>query len=393
MSEPENQIIMYGTPQCADCKRAKEFFESAGISYVYKDAEDPEIAKEMLSLNGGKNITPTIIYGDKILLEPSNEELSSTFAAHEEPDKQSKLWDVVMVGAGPASLSAAIYTSREDLSTLIIEKGVIGGLAAITDQIDNYPGFRDGVTGMELSEQMFEQAKRFGAEIELAEVETIEQADGYKIVKTKFGDFKARAVLVATGSDYRKIGVEGEDTYYGRGVHYCATCDGAFYRDKKLVIVGGGNSAAQEALFLTRFASSIEILVRSEWRASDVLIKEVEAHEKITVHTQTTTDKIVGEDNKVVGVIGTNKATNEQKTFTADGVFVFVGLDPNTGFIKDLVDLDEQGLIQTDSGLMTSMNGVFCAGDVRSGATLQIASASGEGATAALKIRHFLEDK
>ena len=185
----------------------------------------------------------------------------------------------------------------------------------------------------------------------------------------------------------------GEQEYYARGVHYCATCDGAFYRDKKLVVVGGGNSAAQESLFLMRFASHIDMLVRSTLKASDVLIKELEKHkDKITIRLGVTTDEIVGQDGKVTKVIGTDSKSGQKVEFPTDGVFVFVGLKPNTDFLKDTdIELDERGFIKTDEHLMTKMRGVFAAGDVRSGATLQIASASGEGATAALMIREYLD--
>ena len=310
-------------------------------------------------------------------------------------DTDKKIHDVVMIGAGPAALSAAIYTTREDIETVLFEKGVPGGLAAITDWVDNYPGFPEGVQGLELADKLRMQAERFGAVIELGEVLSIQDEGALKKLETTDGDVYARAVLIATGSDYKKIGVPGEAEYYGRGVHYCATCDGAFYRDKRLVVVGGGNSAVQEALFLTRFTTHIDLLVRSELRASDILIKELEKNsDKITVHLQTVTDEIVGKDNKVVQVIGTNKTSNEKVTFETDGVFVFVGLDPNSKFLKDsAIELDEIGLVLSDKNLQTTMPGVFVAGDIRSGATMQIASATGEGATAALKIREYLEHK
>ncbi len=304
-----------------------------------------------------------------------------------------KTIDVVMIGAGPASLSASIYTTREDIKTVLYEKGVIGGLAAITDWVDNYPGFPKGIAGLDLAEDLRQQAERFGAEIRLGEVFRISlNKDGTKTLATTDGDITAKVVLIATGSDYKKLGIPGEQEYYGRGVHYCATCDGAFYRDKPLVVVGGGNSAVQEALFLTRFASKIDMLIRSELRASDVLIKELKANPKITVHTGTTTDEIIAQDNKVIKVVG-SKAGKKQE-FPTDGVFVFIGLLPNTGFLKDSdIKLDDIGLIVTDQHLQTSMKGVFSAGDVRSGATMQIASAVGEGATAALRIREYLEGK
>ena len=310
-------------------------------------------------------------------------------------DSSLETHDLVIVGAGPAALTAAIYTTREDVDTILYEKGVIGGLAAITDWVDNYPGFPEGIAGLELAEGLRKQAERFGADIRLGEVSEIIDEGEYKRLVTTDGDVRAKAVLIATGSDYKKLGIPGELEYYGRGVHYCATCDGAFYRDKRLVVVGGGNSAIQEAIFLTRFATKIDVLVRGEsLRASEVLQHELDKFkDKITVHFNTTTDVIVGSDNKVTHVLGTDKTSGRQARFDTDGVFVFIGLDPNTGFLKGSdIELDEIGMIKTDSSLQTSMQGVFAAGDVRSGATMQIASATGEGATAALAIRKHIEE-
>lgn len=306
--------------------------------------------------------------------------------------EDTKVHELVIVGAGPSALAAAVYTTREDIETVLYEKGVPGGLAAVTDWVDNYPGFAKGISGLDLAEQLRQQAERFGAQIRLGEVTSVSDAGDHRVLETTDGPVKARAVLIATGTDYKKIGVPGEEEFYARGVHYCATCDGAFYRDKRLVVVGGGNSAVQEALFLTRFASHIDLLVRSTLKASDVLVQELEKHPKITVHLNTTTDAIVGENNKVTKVIGTKD--NQKVEFPTDGVFVFVGLKPNTQFLqKSEVRLDEIGFVIAEQGLKTSMPGVFACGDVRSGATMQIASAVGEGATAALRIREFLESK
>ncbi|EDK72240.1 FAD-dependent pyridine nucleotide-disulphide oxidoreductase [candidate division TM7 genomosp. GTL1] len=308
---------------------------------------------------------------------------------------EDTLHDVVMIGAGPSALAAAVYTTREDIETVLYEKGAIGGLAAVTDKVDNYPGFPEGIEGLKLAEQLQAQAERFGAEIRFGEVTGIEAEGDHKIVSTSDGSIKARAVLIATGSDYKKIGVPGEKEFYARGVHYCATCDGAFYRDKRLVVVGGGNSAIQEAMFLTRFAAHIDILVRSTIKASNILQHDLETFiqsGKITVHLGTQTKEIVGENNKVMKVVG--EQGGKLVDFETDGVFVFVGLLPNTGFLKHTaVELDPTGFIKTDSHLMTSMRGVFASGDVRSGATMQIASAVGEGATAALSIRELLEGR
>lgn len=307
-------------------------------------------------------------------------------------DITKEIYDVIMIGAGPTSLAAAVYTSREDISTLIFEKGIIGGLAAITDKIDNYPGFEEGIEGMELADKLQKQAERFGAKIELGEIQSVKKEGDLFHLTTTSGDMKAKTILIGTGSEWKKLGIPGEEEYYGRGVHNCATCDGAFYRDKKLVVVGGGNSSAQEALFLTKFASHIDILIRGDrWKASDVLISEVEKNDKITVHFNTTTDEIVGSDGKVTGVKIT-KDGNESVLET-DGVFVFIGLRPVTYFLEGSgVEMDEFGFVKTDQKLMTNIPGIFCAGDVRSGATMQIASAVGEGAASALSIREYLEN-
>lgn len=311
-------------------------------------------------------------------------------------EADTKLHDLIMVGAGPSALSAAVYTTREDIDTVLIEKGAIGGLAATTDLVDNYPGFAEGIEGLKLAEQLQAQAERFGADIRYGDVTGIEEAGDHKVVKTDMGDLRARAVLIATGSDYKKLGIPGEAEYYARGVHYCATCDGAFYRDKKLVVVGGGNSAIQEAMYLTRFATHIDLLVRSTIKASEILQRDLQKYVdqgKITIHLGVTTEAIVAQDGKLVNMVKATK-DGEPITFDVDGVFIFIGLLPNTAFLKGTaVELDELGFIKSGPDLQTTMPGVFVSGDVHSGATMQIASAVGEGATAALKIREFLDGK
>jgi thioredoxin reductase (NADPH) len=307
----------------------------------------------------------------------------------------SEVRDVIMIGAGPSALAAAVYTTREDIDTVLYEKGVIGGLAAITDQVDNYPGFPDGIEGLKLAGQLEKQAERFGAHIDFGDVSAIREEDGVKVVTVDGADVRAHTVLIATGSDYNKLGISGEAEYYGRGVHYCATCDGAFYRDKRLVVVGGGNSAVQEALFLTRYTTHIDLLVRSTVKASEVLQRDLEAQVAagtITVHLNTTPSEIVTVDGRVTSVSATKDGAATE--FVTDGVFIFVGLKPNTQFLAGSgIELDEQGLVKTNAHLETNVSGVFASGDVRSGATMQIASAVGEGATAALSIREYLDEK
>ena len=302
---------------------------------------------------------------------------------------------LAIIGAGPSALAAAIYTTREDIPTVLYEKGVVGGLAAITDKVENYPGFPSGVEGMILANQFQSQAERFGADIEFGEVSSVKKLNNAIEIIVDNKPILADAVLIATGSSYKKTGMPGEDDFYGKGVHYCATCDGAFYRDKKIAVIGGGNSAIQEAIFLTRFASHIDLLVRSKIRASDVLQKELKKYideGKITVHLKTTPQKILSLEGKINGIEINQE--DDIKQLELEGVFVFIGLNPNTEFLQGSgIELDEQGLIKTNSRLETNIPGIFASGDVRSGSTMQIASAVGEGASAALSIREYLESQ
>lgn len=303
--------------------------------------------------------------------------------------------DVIIIGAGPSALTASIYLTREDISTTLYEKGAIGGMAAITDQIDNYPGFSSGITGMDLSNELQKQAERFGADIQYGEVSGLKRAGDDIEVIVDGKTVVAKSVLIATGSNHRMLDIPGEAELYGRGVHYCATCDGAFYRDKRLVVVGGGNSAVQEAIYLTRYATHIDMLVRSKLRASDILQKDLQKYVdegKITLHIGASSDEVVIKDDKFVGVKSTKDGI--QTVIEGDGLFVFIGLIPNTGFLeRGEVELDLGGHIVTSNRLHTTIPGVFASGDVRSGATMQIASAVGEGAEAALMIREYLQEK
>ena len=309
-------------------------------------------------------------------------------------NKMTEAIDTIMIGAGPSALAAAVYTTREDIKTDLYEKAVVGGLAAITDQIDNYPGFPEGISGMQLASDLEKQVKRFGANIKYGDVKSISRKDNQIVLNIDGKDVLAKTVLIATGSDYNKIGIPGEAEYYGRGVHYCATCDGAFYRDQDLIVVGGGNSAIQEAIFLTRFAKKIDLLVRSKIKASEVLQKDLQKYidsGQIVVHLETIPTEILGDEKGVYKVLA--KGLTGENEIITNGVFVFIGLKPNTQFLQGSgVELDEVGLVKTNKNLETNIPGIFASGDVRSGATMQIASAVGEGATAALSIRHYLEN-
>jgi len=303
-----------------------------------------------------------------------------------------KIQDLIIVGGGPSALAAAIYTAREDIDTTIYEKAAVGGIVATIDNIDNYPGFPDGVEGMTLAEQWEKQAKRFGAKIEFGEVSAISVDGDIKTLTIDGNPVKAKSVLIATGRSYSKIGAPGEAEYFGRGVHYCATCDGAFYTNKRLIVVGGANSAVQEAIYLTRFATHIDLIVRSTIKASEILKRDLQKfvdEGRITIYLGTTIDEVVGINGHVTSIKATQNG--QPMTLDTDGIFVFVGMKPNTWFLKDSpVELDEEGFVIADKTLHTNVPGIFASGDVRAGATMQIASAVGDGVTAAICIREYL---
>ena len=301
--------------------------------------------------------------------------------------------DLVIIGTGPAALTAAIYAARENLDVAVYEKTTMGGLASGIHDVENYPGFPDGISGMELIERMRKQAEKFGAEIDYGEVSDL-MADGKKKVLTVDGTkVETKAVLVATGCSRNKLGVKGEDELSGKGVHYCATCDGAFYKDKRVVVIGGANSAVQEALFLTKFAREIEIVSLFDITASEILKERLEKAKKdgkIVVHVFAKTQEIMNENGRVAGV--RIEKDGKEEVIMADGVFIFVGQSPASGFLAGSgVELTDRGFVKTDAGYETSVAGIFAAGDVRDGAVKQIVCACGEGAGAAMSVREYLE--
>ncbi|MDR1032950.1 MAG: FAD-dependent oxidoreductase [Candidatus Nomurabacteria bacterium] len=305
--------------------------------------------------------------------------------------RKNSMKDLVIIGSGPAALSAAVYAAREEIGVTVYEKTILGGLVATIDHIDNYPGFPDGVKGSELVERMQQQAERFGANIEYGEVTAIKLAPAGSVsVTVDDEEVKARAVLVTSGWTYNTMDIPGEADYKNRGVHYCATCDGPFYKDKKIVVVGGGNSAAQEAVFLTRFASSVEILARSTFKASAVLQKKVREH-GIKVYESTKALEVLGDGKRATNlkIEGPSGASE----LPVDGIFVFVGIHPAGEFAAESgLKLDEQGYIKTDLNFQTNLPGVFAAGDIRSGSTKQVVTAAGEGAAAAKAVGRYLAE-
>lgn len=301
--------------------------------------------------------------------------------------------DIIILGGGPAGLTAGIYASRELLKTLLIEKQATGGLPATTDLIENYPGFPDGINGMELMRLMRTQAQKFGTEIqEYEEVKSIIPQEGKIIVKTNKEQYEALSVIIATGSVPKPLNVPGEREFTGRGVSYCATCDGPLYRNKKVAIVGGGDGAAEEALFLSKFAQEV-ILVhrRSELRATKILQKRLHGKEKIKFLLNHILISINGNDT-VNSITVKDRESGEEKEVKVSGVFVYVGLLPNSNFVKGVVELDEKGYIVTNAKMETSVPGIFAVGDIRSNQVRQISTACGNAVTAVINAEHYIRE-
>ena len=294
-------------------------------------------------------------------------------------------YDLVTIGGGPAGLTAAIYAGRGLLKTLVIEKLMMGGQATITHLIDNYPGFPEGITGPDLMEQFEKQAKRFGAEFKFATVEKISLDGNMKVLHLAGNEtIRTKTVIICSGAEPRRLGVSGETKLTGKGVSYCATCDGAFFRDAVIAVVGGGDSAVKEALFLTKFASKVYVIHRrDELRAEKVTAKQAFENDKIEFVWNSVVEEILG-DKSVTGVRVKNVKDETVKDLDLEGVFVYVGMVPNTGFLKGFVNLDEKGYIVADNDTHTDVQGVFAAGDVRQKMSRQVATAVGDGATAAM---------
>ena len=389
----EANITVYGAPWCPDCRRSKQFLGEQRIPYLWVDIdEDEEGRNRVQALNDGKQIIPTIVFQDgSILVEPSNADLAAKLGIS--PKAKREFYDLIVIGGGPAGLSAVLYAAREGIETLIIERSGVGGQAGTTERIDNYPGFAQGIGGAELADAMREHAERFEVEILPAQTVTSIEAQGdYKMISTESGDsYCGRSLLLTPGATYRRLNVPGEEDLIGAGIHFCATCDGPFYKGQELLVVGGGNSGVEEGLFLTKFATKVTILeVGERLRASQILQEKAASHPQIEVRLNTTVVEFKG-DGKLSSVVIKDTATGETAEITPGAVFVFIGLLPNTAFVKDSVDLDQWGAISTSPTMETSLEGVFAAGDARSGSTKQVASAVGEGATAALMIRQYLE--
>ncbi|ANX13573.1 thioredoxin-disulfide reductase [Fictibacillus arsenicus] len=305
---------------------------------------------------------------------------------------EEKIYDVAILGAGPAGMTAAVYTSRANLDTIMIERGIPGGQMANTEDVENYPGF-DHILGPELSNKMFEHAKKFGAEYAYGDVKEIIDGEEYKTIKAGSKTYKARSIIISTGAEYKKLGIPGEKELSGRGVSYCAVCDGAFFKGRELVVVGGGDSAVEEGVYLTRFATKVTIVHRRDkLRAQKILQQRAFDNDKIDFIWNHSVKEVHADNNKVGSVTLVNTETGEESDFKTDGVFIYIGMLPLNGAFKDLGITNENGYVETNEQMETKIPGIFAAGDIREKTLRQIVTATGDGSIAAQAAQHYVEN-
>lgn len=387
-------LTVYSAPWCPHCKRVKKFLAAHRIPYEVLDLEeDPASIERLKGLQGGGQIIPTVVYADgKFDVNPSDETLAGRIGLTLEAERSA--YDVVIVGGGPAGLAAAIYAAREGIDAIVVDASALGGQAGISDRIDNYPGFPEGISGAELAERFVTQARRYGVELLSAVSVTAIEPDGQNLVTSLSSgqQLSSAAVIVATGSQYRHLEVPGEDEFIGSGVHFCATCDGPFYKGAdEVVVIGGGNSALEEGLHLSEFAKRVRVLARSDLSASSVLQDRVRSDPQFAIHTGTDIVALEGERGRFSAVVARDRESGETRRYPAAAAFVFIGLHPNTDFLGDSMEKDDRGFLVTSATMETSIPGVFAAGDVRSGSTKQLGSAVGDGIAALLMTRRHLE--
>src|SRR6266702_627705 len=349
-------IKVYGTYWCSDCKRTKKFLGEQRIHYDFINIEeDLEGQAFVQKLQNGSMTIPTIVFDDgSVLIEPSNAEVAAKLGL--ETRAKSEFYDLIIVGGGPTALTTSIYAARDGFDVLVIERSGLGGQAGITERLDNYPGFPEGVTGAEFAERVIAQAKRYGVELLSAQnVIGIQNDDDDHVVTTDSGHrYRSHAVLIATGSTYKRLGVPGEDDYIGAGVHFCATCDGPFYKGREVAVIGGGNSAVEEAAFLTRFCPKVTLLVLgSELSASKLASDKALNSPEMEVRFNTQVMEFKGQHNRMDTVVVKNTETGKIEELHPAGVFVFIGLSPNSKHFKDVVNVDAQGFIMTGIDFQT----------------------------------------
>jgi len=387
----QGRIKLFGADWCPDCRRAKTYLQNNAINFQFIDVDKvPEATALVENINNGKRIIPTILIDDKSYTNPDNALLKDVLNIDVATKKE--IYDVLIIGSGAAGMTTAIYTQRDKKRTLVLEKSIIGGNASLTKKIENYPGFTN-ISGSNLMDRMAIQAKTYGAKIETGViVKYILQANNQFTIETNMGDYFSKSVVVATGSTYRTLNIPGEKDLIGAGIHFCATCDGAFYRDREIFVIGGGNSALEEGIFLAGFCKKVTIIHRKEkFSASQTYVDKLKDIQNIEVlMNKTTTQFLADEKGLFKGVELLDNTTNKNTISTADGAFIFIGLTPNTTFLKDIVSLTPSGHIETNGYAETSVKGIFAAGDCRKGAIAQVAAATGEGVMASYGIKAFL---
>ncbi|MEM9527209.1 MAG: FAD-dependent oxidoreductase [Bacteroidota bacterium] len=386
------RVQMFGADWCPDCRRAKSFLRDSGINFQYIDVDEHQWATELVEqINKGKRIIPTVLIDGKPYTNPDNGKLKELLAI--EAEQPSRTYDVIIIGGGAAGLTTAIYAQRDRFDTIILEKKTIGGNAFLTDKIENYPGFTN-ISGPALMEKMEHQARTYGAEIVTGEeVVNIREENHLFFVETKTETYLGKSVVIATGSTYRQLKIDGEAELIGSGVHFCATCDGAFYRDQEVIIIGGGNSALEEGIFLSSFVKKVKFVHRSAAFSADEIYTE-----KLPgmANAETLLDRTpvrfeMDPEGKFKGLVVKNNKTEEEELIEGDGSFIFIGLIPNTKPFAELLDLNERGFIATHGLAETSHEGIFAAGDVREGAIAQVAAATGEGVLASYGLKAYLK--
>jgi thioredoxin reductase (NADPH) len=388
-------LTVYGAPWCPHCRRVKQFLEAHRVESTYVDIDrEPDRVATIEELQDGGRTIPTLVYPDgSFEVNPTNEDLARRLDLQVEAERE--LYDVAIVGGGPAGLAASLYAAREGMDTVVVERSALGGNAAVTEVIDNYPGFPDGISGEELVERFVRQAERYGVELLRAVgVDRLEpDAADVRLTLGTGQEILAHSVLVTVGSSYRRLGVPGEDGLIGSGVHYCATCDGPFYRGAHdVAVVGGGNSALEEGLFLSRFVDHVSVLTNApELSASRLLQERVRSDPKFDVRTGVDVVELHGK-RKLDDLVLRDQKSGEQTTLHPAAAFVFIGLDPNTAFLRGSVELDEWGFVVTDEMYRTSMRGVYAGGDCRAGSTKQLASSTGDAIAALLQVRAYLQE-
>jgi len=388
----EGRVQLFGADWCPDCRRAKSFLRDNDINFDFIDVDTYDWATAKVEeINNGKRIIPTILINDVPYTNPDNVALTDLLSINIE--KEHKIYDTIIIGGGAAGLTTSIYAQRDRFDSLILEKSTIGGNAFLTEKIENYPGFQS-ISGPKLMEKMEEQAKTYGAAIKTGEeVVGIEKVNGMFSIQTKGTTYSGKTVVLSTGSTYRMLGIPNEVELIGSGIHFCATCDGAFYRDKDIIVIGGGNSALEEGIFLAGFCKSVKIVHRAEkFSASETYIEKLKTIDNISTYMNKTSIAFVpNEDGLFEGLQMKDNETGEESLLKADGTFIFIGLIPNTQSFKGVVDLDNSGFIQTTALAQTSVDGIFAAGDCREGAIAQVAAATGEGVLASYGIRNYLK--